>query len=77
MTASHRPRFRLYMAISLDGFVASRDGSVRWLEPYDAYEAGFGEFLATVAIDRHGPQELRADARVRPLALSRTSTPWS
>ena len=48
MTASHRPRFRLYMAISLDGFVASRDGSVRWLEPYDAYEAGFGEFLATV-----------------------------
>ena len=48
MTARHRPRFRLYMAISLDGFVASRDGSVRWLEPYDAYEAGFGEFLATV-----------------------------
>ena len=48
MTARHRPRFRLYMAISLDGFVASRDGSVRWLEPYDAYEAGLGEFLATI-----------------------------
>ena len=48
MTARHRPRFRLYMAISLDGFVASRDSSVRWLEPYDAYAAGFGEFLATV-----------------------------
>jgi dihydrofolate reductase len=42
-----RPRFRLYMAISLDGFVASPDGSVKWLEPYDPYEVGFGDFLAS------------------------------
>jgi len=47
MTPSHRPRFRLYMAISLDGFIASLDGSVHWLEPYDPYEVGFGEFLAS------------------------------
>ena len=40
------PRFRLYMAISLDGFIASLDGSVKWLEPYDPYSVGFGEFLA-------------------------------
>ena len=45
---SDHPRFRLYMAISLDGFIASRDGTVRWLEPYDPYEVGFGEFLASV-----------------------------
>jgi dihydrofolate reductase len=42
------PRFRLYMAISLDGFIASLDGSVRWLERYHPYEVGFGEFLASV-----------------------------
>jgi dihydrofolate reductase len=48
MTERNRPRLRLYMAISLDGFVASRDGAVRWLEPYDAYQVGFGEFLASV-----------------------------
>jgi len=47
MTLFHRPRFRLYIAISLDGFIASPDGSVHWLEPYDPYEVGFGEFLAS------------------------------
>jgi dihydrofolate reductase len=36
------------MAISLDGFIASPDGGVSWLEPYDPYEVGFGEFLASV-----------------------------
>ena len=34
------------MAISLDGFIASLDGGVKWLEPYDPYSVGFGEFLA-------------------------------
>ena len=43
-----RPRFRLYMAISLDGFIASQDGSVYWLEAYDPHEVGFGEFLLSV-----------------------------
>ncbi len=42
------PRFRLNMAISLDGFIASPDGTVHWLEPYDPYEVGFGEFLEKV-----------------------------
>jgi dihydrofolate reductase len=36
------------MAISLDGFIASPDGGVKWLEPYDPYSVGFGEFLAGV-----------------------------
>ena len=48
MSGLSRPRFRLYMAVSLDGFIASPDGSVRWLEAYDPYEVGFGEFLASV-----------------------------
>jgi dihydrofolate reductase len=48
MSAPSPPRFRLYMAVSLDGFIASADGSVRWLEAYDPYEVGFGEFLGSV-----------------------------
>src|SRR5262245_7557711 len=48
MPSPHRPRFRLYMAISLDGFIASSDGTVQWLEAYDPYEVGFGEFLSSV-----------------------------
>jgi dihydrofolate reductase len=42
------PRFRLNMALSLDGYIASPDGTVHWLEPYDPYEVGFGEFLAKI-----------------------------
>ncbi len=45
---SKAPRFRLYMAISLDGFIASPDGGVKWLEPYDPYSVGFGEFLTGI-----------------------------
>lgn len=45
---NHAPRFRLYMAISLDGFIASPDGSFKWLEPYDPNSVGFGEFLAEI-----------------------------
>jgi dihydrofolate reductase len=48
MTVPNHPRFRLYMAISLDGFIASPDGSVHWLEAYDPFAVGFGEFLACV-----------------------------
>jgi dihydrofolate reductase len=36
------------MAISLDGFIASPDGNVHWLEAYDPYQVGFGEFLGSV-----------------------------
>ena len=41
-------RLRLYLAISLDGFIASSDGGVAWLEKFPAEAFGFDEFLATI-----------------------------
>ncbi len=38
-------RIRLYMAASLDGFIADVAGGVDWLRPYEAEDVGFGAFL--------------------------------
>lgn len=37
-----------YAAVSVDGFIADGDGNVHWLEPYNAPDLGYEEFLATV-----------------------------
>lgn len=42
------PRTVYYAAVSLDGFIATRDGGVAWLDPYNAPELGYEAFLATV-----------------------------
>lgn len=39
------PLLRVYIAVSLDGFIAAPDGGVEWLEPYPAEEFGFAQFL--------------------------------
>lgn len=42
------PRVHLFVAMSIDGHVATTDGGVGWLEPYaDALEA-FGPFVKTI-----------------------------
>jgi dihydrofolate reductase len=43
-----RPRIRVYVAVSLDGFVADTSGGVDWLQAYEAQDVGFGAFLAQV-----------------------------
>ncbi len=45
---ANRPLFRAYLALTLDGFVARRDGGIDWLEPYDANNYGYDEFLAGI-----------------------------
>jgi dihydrofolate reductase len=42
------PRFRIYIAASLDGFIATADGGVEWLEPFNAQEYGYDAFLESV-----------------------------
>lgn len=42
------PQFRLYIAVSLDGFIATPDGRVAWLEPFQADDFGYDAFFATI-----------------------------
>ncbi|WP_207481398.1 dihydrofolate reductase family protein [Arenibaculum pallidiluteum] len=42
------PRIRGYIAASLDGFIATPDGGVEWLAPYQEVEAGYGAFIAEI-----------------------------
>ena len=60
------PHFRVYIAASLDGFIADRDGGVDWLKPFDAepdygYDA-FAETIATVVMGRATYEQVRGFA---------------
>lgn len=39
---------RLYIAASLDGFIADREGGVDWLTPYENEDVGFDRFFAQI-----------------------------
>jgi len=38
----------LYIAASLDGYIAGKDGDISWLAPYETEDYGYADFLKTV-----------------------------
>ncbi len=41
-------RFAVFIAVSLDGFIARPDGGIEWLRPFESEEHGYGAFFAGV-----------------------------
>ena len=41
-------RLRVYIAVSVDGYVASTDGGVAWLDPFQAESYGYGDFIQQI-----------------------------
>jgi dihydrofolate reductase len=50
------PQIRLFIAQSLDGYIARADGNIDWLRPFDSVDYGYDTFIrdiATVVIGRN------------------------
>jgi dihydrofolate reductase len=41
---------RGYMAASLDGYIADRDGGLDWLRPFEELDLGYPDFIAQVGV---------------------------
>jgi|GEM_PF-1737833 len=41
-------RFAVFLAVSLDGFIARADGSIDFLEPFHGEDHGYQAFFASV-----------------------------
>jgi dihydrofolate reductase len=64
------PLFRLYLAVSVDGFIAPPDGGVDWLEPYPPEEFGFPAFIETIGTIVMGRTTFDQTLRVGPWPFS-------
>src|SRR5216683_2786690 len=41
-------RFAVFIAVSLDGFIARPDGGIEWLRPFEGEDHGYEAFFARV-----------------------------
>jgi len=41
---------RLYFASSIDGYIATPDDGVEWLQPFQTDDLGYHEFMEQVAV---------------------------
>lgn len=65
---------RGYIAASLDGYIADRDGGVGWLDPYEKVEAGYELFIAgisTVVVGRKTYDQIEGELGGWPYAGKR------
>ena len=42
------PDLRVYIAVSLDGYIATPDGGVAWLDPYNPSESDYTNFIKEI-----------------------------
>lgn len=57
------PRTILYIATSLDGYIATPDGGVEWLEGYEDSLAGYDEFISGIGAAAMGRETYEFAAR--------------
>ncbi len=68
------PRFRIFIAQSLDGYIARPDGAIDWLRPFDSVDYGYESFLTEIGTIVMGRKsyELTCSFGEWPYAAART-----